>query len=132
MYENEVRLLGNLVADPEVRATAGANPMSVATFRVAINRPKRNGEDRGADYITCKAWGKTADVVEKWLHKGSKVGIGGRWTTGSYKNRDGQTVYTNECTVEEIKFFSEPQQERPRQEEAHYDGFAQLNEDVPF
>lgn len=128
MFENNCSITGNLTRDPEIRYTAQTQK-AVAHFTVAVNRQKRQGEDRGADYIPCVAFDKTAEAIEKFLAKGSMVGVRGRWTTGSYKNREGQTVYTHELTVDDLKFLSRREErEEPRQ----MDSFAAINEDVPF
>lgn len=129
MFENNVSIVGNLTADPEMRY-ASESQMAIMKFRVAVNRQKKNGEDRGADFISCVAFGKTAEVAEKFIFKGSKVGVRGRWTTGSYKDRDGKTVFTNELTVDDLLFLS-PKGEVQR-EAKPMDNFAAINEDVPF
>lgn len=130
MFENNVSITGNLTADPEMRYGADSQ-MAILKFRVAVNRQKRNGEDRGADFINCVAFGKTAEVAEQYLVKGFKVGVHGRWTTGQYKDKDGKTVFTNELTVEDLLFLSR-RDEVPRKETGVADTFAALNEDVPF
>lgn len=50
------------------------------------------------------AFGKIAETVEKHVFKGSKIAVIGEWTTGSYKNRDGNTVYTNDCNISKLEF----------------------------
>lgn len=130
MFENNVSIVGNLTADPEMRY-ASDSQMAILKFRVAVSRQKKNGEDRGADFINCVAFGKTAETAERYICKGFKVGVRGRWTTGSYKDRDGKTIYTNELTVDDLLFLSnkgDVQREAPRQ----MDNFAAINEDVPF
>ena len=59
----------------------------------------RIGKDKGADFIRCKAFGKTADFAEKYLDKGMKVAVEGRINTGSYTNKEGQKVYTTDVIV---------------------------------
>lgn len=94
-----------LTADPEVRYSVGDNPMAIASFRVAANRRgKREEGSQEADFIPCKAFGKTAEFIEKYLRKGTKVNLEGRLTSGSFTNKDGVKVYTLEVTVEDIEF----------------------------
>lgn len=97
---NKVILMGRLVRDPEVRWTQGADAKCVAKFTVAVDRMKKDE----ADFISCTAFGKTAEFAEKYLAKGTKMLIDGRWQTGSYTNKEGQKVYTNDCIVDRMEF----------------------------
>lgn len=94
-------LIGRLTRDPEVRWSQGQESMCIAKFTLAVDRKKK---DSGADFIPCTAFGKTAEFVEKYVKKGTKVVVQGRWQTGSYDNKEGQKVYTNDCIVESIEF----------------------------
>jgi len=96
---NLVVLMGRLTKDPEIRWTSGDNSMCIASFTLAVDRWKE-----GADFITCKVLGKQAENVERLLKKGTKIVLRGRWQTGSFKNKDGKTVYTNDCMVDQWKF----------------------------
>lgn len=100
---NSVDISGRMTREPEIRY-ATANNMAVARFNIAVNRPFKREGQANADFINCVAFGKTAEFVEKYGRKGVKFEIHGRWQTGSYKNKDGQTVYTNDCLVEQIEF----------------------------
>lgn len=93
--------MGRLTADPNVTYTSGNEPMAVARFNLAIDRPKK---DAGADFIPCVCFGKTAESAEKMLKKGTKICVEGRIQTGSYTNKDGVRVYTTEVVVEEQEF----------------------------
>lgn len=100
---NKVILMGRLTRDPEIRY-GGTNNTAVAKFSFAVPRKfKRDGEPE-CDFINCTAFGKTAEFIEKWCRQGTKLLIEGRWQTGSYTNRDGQKVYTNDCMVESCEF----------------------------
>lgn len=102
---NKVILMGRLVRDPDIRYSQGENVTAVARFTLAVDRRfKREGEEQTADFISCVAFGKTAEVVEKYLAQGRKIVVEGRWQTGSYTNKDGQKVYTNDCYVENLEF----------------------------
>ena len=101
---NKVILMGRLARDPEVRYSQGANPTSIATYTLAVDRKiKRDGEP-SADFINCIAFGKLAMFAEKYLHKGTKIAVVGRIQTGSYTNKDNQKVYTTDVVVEEQEF----------------------------
>ena len=96
---NNVSLVGRLVRDPEVRYGQNES-VSVAKFSLAVERRfKRDGEPT-ADFINCTVFGKSAEFTEKYFRKGMRVAITGRIQTGSYKNKDGQTVFTTEIIVE--------------------------------
>lgn len=101
---NKVILMGRLTRDPEVRYSQGENTLAIARYTLAVDRRfARNGE-QGADFISCVAFGKSAEFAEKWLKQGIKICISGRIQTGSYTNKDGAKVYTTEVVVEEQEF----------------------------
>ena len=100
---NKVTLIGRLTRDPDIRSTAGDNPMTIARYCLAVDRKFTKGE-KETDYINCVAFGKGAEFAEKYLRKGTKIAVSGRIQTGSYKNKDGQTVYTTDVIVEEQEF----------------------------
>lgn len=97
--------MGRLTKDPEVRYSAGDNPIAIARYTVAIDRRKtQNNEEPGADFISCIAFGKAAEFAEKYLKKGTKIAIAGRIQTGHYTNQEGKEVYTTDIIVEETEF----------------------------
>lgn len=101
---NKVILMGRLTKDPDVRYSQGKNAMAIARYTLAVDRKfKRDGEPN-ADFINCIAFGKNGEFAEKYLHKGIKILVEGRWQSGSYTNKDGQKVYTNDCVVESCEF----------------------------
>ncbi len=106
---NKVILMGRLVRDPVVRYSAGDNGTAVARYTLAVDRrfAKRDEDDQSgasADFISCVAFGKSAEFAEKYLHQGTKIALTGRIQTGSYINRDGQKVYTTDVIVDEQEF----------------------------
>lgn len=102
---NKVTLIGRLTRDPEVRFSQSVNgQMVVAKYNLAVNRRFKTDGQPDADFINCTALGKTAEFVEKYLFKGMKIAVVGEWRTGSYENKDGNKVYTNECLVLEHEF----------------------------
>lgn len=100
---NKVALIGRLTRDPDIRSTAGDKPMTIARYCLAVDRKFTKGE-KETDYINCIAFGKGAEFAEKYLRKGTKIAVSGRIQTGSYKNKDGQTIYTTDVVVEEQEF----------------------------
>lgn len=105
---NKVILMGRLTRDPEVRYSQGESPLAIARYTLAVDRRfnRNNSGDNGqtADFISCVAFGRSGEFAEKYLRKGIKIAVTGRIQTGSYTNRDGQTVYTTEVVVEDQEF----------------------------
>ena len=102
---NRVVLAGRLTADPEVRYTESEERMCIARYRLAVDRRvARNNGEQTADFINCVAFGKRAEFAEKYLRKGIKIMVSGRIQTGSYKDKEGRTVYTTDVVVEEHEF----------------------------
>lgn len=101
---NKVILIGRLARDPQVSYSSNSN--AVARFTIAVDRRfKREGEaEAGADFISCVAFGKTGEFLEKYGKKGTKFVVEGRIQTGSYTNREGQKVYTTDVVVENVEF----------------------------
>lgn len=100
---NVVTLMGRLVRDPETRYTAGDNPTAVAKFTLAVDRRKKAGENE-ADFISCVAFGKQAEWIDKYMRQGKKIGVVGEIRTGSYINKDGAKVYTTDVCVTSVDF----------------------------
>lgn len=101
---NSVVLIGRLARDPELSYTP-SNQTPLCRFTIAVDRPRRNGEDAGADFIRITVWGKQAETCDRYLSKGRQVAVTGRIQTGSYKNRDGQTVYTTDVVADRVEFL---------------------------
>ena len=101
---NSVMLIGRLTRDPEVRYTSGSQ-MAVANFTLAIDRPVRQGEERKADFPRVVVFGRQAETCEKYLAKGRLVAVEGRIQTGSYQNRNGDTVYTTDVVASRDEFL---------------------------
>ena len=99
---NSVQLIGRLTRDPEVRYTDGG--LSIARFSLAVERlfKQENGAD--ADFINIVSFGKTAEFIEKYFHKGMKVALNGRIQTGSYTDKDGKKIYTTDIVAENVEF----------------------------
>ena len=101
---NKVILMGRLTRDPEVRYSQGASQTAVGRFSIAVDRRfKRDGEP-DADFFNCTAFGKQAEFVERYLHKGTKILVSGRIQNDNYTNKDGQIVYSVRVMVDEIEF----------------------------
>lgn len=104
---NKVILMGRLTRDPEIRySQQGDSQMAIARYTLAVDRRfSRAGSDQQtADFISCVAFGKSAEFAEKYLHQGTKIAVTGRIQTGSYTNKDGNKVYTTDVVIEDQEF----------------------------
>ena len=102
---NKVILMGRLTRDPDIRYTQGENSMAVARYTLAVDRRRTAQEGpQNADFISCIAFGKSAEFAEKYLHQGTKIAVSGRIQTGSYTNKEGQKVYTTDVVIEDQEF----------------------------
>lgn len=111
---NKVMLNGRICHDLELKE-AGENKYS--RFSVAVNR-KFTKEDgtRDADFISCVAWNKTAEIINQYFKKGSLIGLVGRLQTGSYEKQDGSKGYTTDVIIEEFDFLEKKSEGRPAPE----------------
>ena len=96
---NKVFLIGRLTRDPEIR---GEGDKKSARFTLAVD--KFSGAEKSADFIGCVAFRKSADLIERYVTKGTKLAIEGRISTGSYTNKDGKTVWTTDVVVDRTEF----------------------------
>lgn len=107
---NSVSLMGRLTRDPEVRYTANTQ-MANARFVVAVNRKlskekRQEAESNNqptADFISCIAFGKTAENIATYFRKGQRIAVTGHIQTGSYE-KDGQRIYTTDVVADSFDF----------------------------
>ena len=127
---NKVIIMGRLTKDLDIRTSQSGT--SFMSFTVAVNRAyTKQGEEKQTDFISCKAFGKTAENIAKFFQKGSLIAIEGRIQTGSY-DKDGQKVYTTDIMVEGFHFTGE---KKDKQENHGWiaDAIANsLDDELPF
>lgn len=133
---NNVVLTGRLVRDPELTYLQNEKHTAKTRFTLAVNR---EGQRDVADFIPIIIFGKQAENCNQYLGKGSLVAVNGRIQTGSYKNRDGQTVYTTDVFANGVEFLSskvasgDQAKEQPQNApQPAADGYEAIEEDVPF
>lgn len=131
---NSVQLIGRLTRDPEVRATTGQNPTSVARFSIAVN--DGYGDNERTSFINIVVFGKSADNCEKYLSKGRQVGITGRIQTGKYE-KDGRTIYTTDVIASRVEFIGSKADNDNANDDAPeapsgFGDFRSVDEDIPF
>jgi single-strand DNA-binding protein len=100
---NSVRLIGNLGDAPKVRKLDSGK--TVANFTIATNEIYRDSKGEKQSETTWHrlvAWGNQAEIVEKYLKKGSEIAIEGKLTNRSWEDKNGEKQYTTEILVNEI------------------------------
>lgn len=127
---NSVILIGRLTKKPELGYTASQT--AVTRFNLAVDRPKKNGED-GADFPSIVVFGKQAENLCRYKDKGDQIALMGKIQTGSYK-KDDTTIYTTDVVADRIEFLgskkSEPKD--PPQDIMDIFGAGASVEGIPF
>ena len=100
---NKVQLIGNLGMNPEVKTLEGGKKL--AKVSIATNESYKNSKGeliKETQWHNLIAWGKTADIIEKYLIKGSEVAVEGKLINRNYTDKDGVKRYTTEIEVHEL------------------------------
>lgn len=130
MNYNKAVVIGNITKDPELKTTPSGT--KVCSFGVATNRvwfdKNANEKKQEVEFHNIVAWGKTAELVQQYMHKGSQILVDGRLQTRTWEGKDGKKNYRTEIVAESIQFGAKPagQADRPapqRQEMAPSDDF---------
>lgn len=106
--KNKVQLIGNLGNNPEIKTLDGGKKM--AKFSIATNESYRSAKGEKINetqWHNLVAWGKVAEIVEKYLIKGSEIAIEGKLTNRSYNDKDGNKKYFTEIQVNELLMLGE-------------------------
>ncbi len=104
---NKVQLIGNLGKDPEIINLESGKKL--AKFSLATNESYKNSEGEKitqTDWHNLIAWGKTADIIEKYVSKGKEIAIEGKLTNRSYETKEGEKRYVTEVIVNELLMLS--------------------------
>lgn len=145
---NLVVLYGRLTRDPELRYSQSGTANAFTTIAVdrGLSKEKRqeaqaNGHPT-ADFIGIKAFGKTAEILGNYFHKGNRIAVEGKISTGSY-DKNGQTIYTTDVIVNRVHFIESAKENGggnemggadqgfgPQGSDAGY--YPVNNDDVPF
>ena len=100
---NKVQLIGNLGNDPEIIALESGRKL--AKFSLTTNESYKdvNGEKQTkTDWHNIVAWGKTAEIIEKYVTKGKEVAVEGKLTTRNYETKEGEKRYITEVVCNEL------------------------------
>ena len=111
---NRTIIIGRVTRDIELRYTPSEK--AVTQFTVAVNR--RNNDE--ADFISCEAWNKTAEVMSKYVKRGDRIGIVGHLKVDSYE-KDGQKRTFTKVVVDELEFLANKRKEEPPQKKIEFE-----------
>ena len=108
---NQIVLMGRLTKDPELRMTQSQK--SVASFTLAVDRDyQQSGERKETDFISCVAWGRTADFVHQYFVKGQMAIVTGRLQIRDWTDRDGNKRTSAEVVADRVYFGEAKRQEK--------------------
>lgn len=107
---NKTQMLGRTATEIELKYSSGDEKTAVGKFRIAVNR--KGGKE--ADFFNCTAFGKTAENIAKYFHKGDRILIGGRVQNDTYTNKEGKKVTTTQIIVDEFDFIESKKDEAPK------------------
>lgn len=128
---NKVILQGRITKDLELRQSQSGT--AVLGFTLAVNRKfVKEGEERQADFIMCKAFGKTAENINNYFGKGRLILIEGRIQTGSYEKEDGTKVYTTDVIVDGFDFTGEKKDGTVQGQQTFEQLQAEADDSLPF
>lgn len=102
---NSTALVGRMTKNPDLKYTQSGKAVANFTLAVERNFKDANGE-KLTDFINCVIWGKGAETLCSYTHKGSMVGVVGELNTRSYENQQGQKVFVTEVNVRDFQFLS--------------------------
>ena len=111
-FKNTVQLVGNLGSDPEIRQTSSGKKVGRVSLATNDNYTDKNGErKKRTEWHNLVAWDGRADYMEKYLHKGSYVGVQGRIAHRTYEGKDGNKKHYTEVIVKEFLNLSGKEQQ---------------------
>ena len=132
---NQCQFIGNLGADPETRETP--NGMTVATLSLACSWKGKDGKE-GTEWIRIVAFGKLAEIMREYLHKGDKAYVSGRMTTRKWQDQQGNDKYTTEIVADQMIMLGGKGGDRPQSSQPAPDsrqpqpGGGIQDDEVPF
>ena len=101
---NKVILMGRLTKDPEIRYTGTGEPIAIARYTIAVNRPYKKDGQAQADFINVVSYRKAAEFIEKYFKKGQMIAIVGRLQVRSWADSEGKRHWSTEVITDEIHF----------------------------
>jgi single-strand DNA-binding protein len=108
---NTILLVGRLTKDSELRYTESEK--AVGNFNIAVNREYKNENgEYETDFFNCVAYGKVAETMQQYTHKGDLVGVKGRLQSRNYEDKEGKKHYVVEVIPERITFLQAKKEEK--------------------
>lgn len=135
---NKVIMMGRLTRDPEIRSTRDGS--QIARYTLAVDRKYHKEDEPKADFFNCTSFGKVAETIGNFLHKGSKVVIDGEVRNNNYTDKNGNKVYGYQIIVNNFDFAeskaSEQANSQPQASQNISEDFAMIDnlddQDMPF
>ena len=111
---NKVMLIGNLGKDPEIRYTSGGDAVATLSLATTERWKDKSGEQKEqTEWHRVTAWGSLAEIMGKYLHKGSKVYIEGKLQTRKWQDKEGNDRYTTEIRADQLKMLDGKEDRQP-------------------
>lgn len=101
---------GRVTKDIELKQTSSGSSAVSFTLAITRNRKNQNGEYE-SDFISCIAYKEVAELLSKYVKKGDTIGVDGKIRTGSYKDKNGKSIYVTEVVVENVDFLKQTNKE---------------------
>lgn len=110
---NKLIIMGNMTADPELTRKPGKDGKEsiYAKFQVAVGRRQKQKDGADTDFFNVTAFGRQAEFVEKYFHKGTKMLVEGRVQNNNYTNKEGAKIYGFDVIAENIEFAQKKSKE---------------------
>ena len=108
---NSVNLIGRLTADPTLNERKG---IQVGNLRLAVQRPRKDGEDQGADYVDVTVFGRQAETCKQYLAKGRKIGVQGRLHHSEWDGENGRRQKL-EVIADNVEFLDPRKLDEPQE-----------------
>ncbi|MEO0058966.1 MAG: hypothetical protein RLZZ312_613 [Bacteroidota bacterium] len=103
---NRVQLIGNVGNDPEIKNFDGGKKLAIVSLATKETYVDTKGEKiDNTSWHRVSAWGKTADIIEKYVVKGNKIAVEGKLTYKTYDDKNGVKQYQTEITISEVQLF---------------------------
>ena len=123
---NQCQFIGRLGKDPEIRRTADGK--AIASFSIACGWKSKDKE--GTDWIPVTAFGKLAEIVEKYIAKGSQIFVQGQFKTDKYTDKNGVDKYSTKIYAESIQMLGGKVESKPEVKEPP--ATTNIDDDIPF
>lgn len=106
---NKVQLIGNLGKDPEIKIFDSGKKKASLSLATTESYSNTNGEKvEDTQWHNLVVWGKTADIAEKYLHKGSQIAVDGKLNYRNYEDKNGEKKTVTEIVVNDIVMLGKP------------------------